>query len=119
MCLLLNREKTVDFKKYFLHICNANVNTINSRFIMPKTAVIQTRIDPKVKTKAQKILSKLNISMSEAISIFLTQVSLNKGIPFEIKIPNKLTKETLLKSEKGEELHKVSDTKELFKELNN
>ena len=86
---------------------------------MPKTAIIQTRIDPKVKTKAQKILSKLNISMSEAISIFLTQVSLNKGIPFEIKIPNKLTEETLLKSEKGEELHKVSDTKELFKELNN
>ena len=37
---------------------------------MPKTAVIQTRIDPMVKTKAQKILKKLNISMSEAISIF-------------------------------------------------
>ena len=86
---------------------------------MPKTAIIQTRIDPKVKTKAQKILNKLNISMSEAISLFLTQVSLNKGIPFEIKIPNKLTEETLSKSERGKELHKVSDTKELLKELNN
>ncbi len=86
---------------------------------MPKTAIIQTRIDPKVKIKAQKILSKLNISMSEAISLFLTQVSLNKGIPFEIKIPNKLTEETLLKSEIGEELHEVSDSKALFKELNN
>jgi DNA-damage-inducible protein J len=85
---------------------------------MPKTAVIQTRIDPKVKTKAQKVLRKLNISMSEAISLFLTQVSLNNGIPFEIKIPNKLTEETLLKSERGEDLHQVSDTKELFKELN-
>ena len=86
---------------------------------MPKTAIIQTRIDPRVKAKAQKILSKLNISMSEAISLFLTQVSLNKGIPFEIKLPNKLTEETLLKSESGEELHEVSDTKELLKELNN
>jgi len=86
---------------------------------MPKTAVIQTRIDPSVKTKAQKILSKLNISMSEAVSLFLTQVSLNKGIPFEIKIPNKLTEETLSKSEKGKGLHEVSDTEELFKELNN
>ncbi|RMG81529.1 MAG: type II toxin-antitoxin system RelB/DinJ family antitoxin [Bacteroidetes bacterium] len=86
---------------------------------MRKTAVIQTRIDPKVKTEAQKILSKLNISMSEAISLFLTQVSLHKGIPFEIKIPNKLTEETLLKSEKGEELHKVSDTEALFEELDN
>ncbi|GBD90512.1 antitoxin DinJ [bacterium BMS3Abin04] len=57
--------------------------------------------------------------MSEVISLFLTQVSLTNGIPFEIKIPNKLKEETLLKSERGDELHEVSDTKELFKELNN
>jgi DNA-damage-inducible protein J len=86
---------------------------------MPKSAVIQTRIDPSVKNKAQKILNKLNISMSEAITLFLTQVSLRKGIPFEIKIPNKLTEDTLLKSERGEELHEVSDTSQLLKELNN
>ena len=86
---------------------------------MPKSAVIQARIDPGVKSKAQRILNKLNISMSEAISLFLTQVSLNKGIPFEIKIPNKLTEDTLTKSERGEEFHEVSDTRELLKELNN
>ncbi|MCF8260465.1 MAG: type II toxin-antitoxin system RelB/DinJ family antitoxin [Melioribacteraceae bacterium] len=86
---------------------------------MNKTATIQTRIDPKVKNSAQRVLNKLNISMSEAISIFLTQVSLNKGIPFEIRVPNKTTEETLRKSEKGEELHEVSDIKQLFKELDN
>lgn len=73
----------------------------------------------KSKPKHKKILSKLNIIMSEVISLFLTQVSLTNGIPFEIKIPNKLKEETLLKSERGDELHEVSDTKELFKELNN
>ncbi len=86
---------------------------------MNKTATIQIRIDPKVKSQAQKILDKLNISMSEAISIFLTQVSLHKGIPFEIKIPNKLTEDTLRKSEKGKDLHEVSDVKQLFEELEN
>lgn len=86
---------------------------------MNKSATIQARIDPSVKKKAQKVFSKLNLSMSEAISIFLTQVSLNKGIPFEIKIPNALTEETLHKSENGEELHKVPSTKQLFKELTN
>jgi len=84
---------------------------------MAKTAVIQARIDPEVKNNAQKILSKLNITMSEAISIFLTQVSLNRGIPFELKIPNDLTSDTLMKSDKGEELHKVSSAEELFQEL--
>jgi len=52
---------------------------------MARTASIQARINPKVKAEAQKILSKLNISMSEAISIYLTQVTLHKGISFKIK----------------------------------
>lgn len=57
--------------------------------------------------------------MSETISLFLTQVSLNKGIPFETKITNKFTKETLSKSENMKEFHETSDTRELFKELKN
>jgi len=84
---------------------------------MAKTAIIQARIDPEIKNKAQNVFKKLNITMSEAISMFLTQVSLNSGIPFEIKIPNELTAETLKKSEKGEELHKVTNVDELFREL--
>lgn len=55
--------------------------------------------------------------MSEAVSIFLTQVSLTNGIPFEIKIPNNLTEETLRKSENGEDMHEVSDVNKLFEEL--
>ena len=86
---------------------------------MNKSATIQARIDPSVKNKAQKILNKLNITMSEAISIFLTQVSLHKGIPFEIKIPNELTAKTLANSDRGEDLHVVSDKTQLFKELSN
>ena len=56
--------------------------------------------------------------MSEAISIYLTQITLNNGIPFEIKIPNKLTVRILKESENRKELHKVSDVDELFQELN-
>lgn len=84
---------------------------------MPKTATIQARIDPDVKSKAQDILNKLNISMSEAISLFLTQVALNRGIPFDIRIPNDLTAETLEKSEENGDLHGVSSVDELFREL--
>ena len=85
---------------------------------MAKTSTIQTRVDPEIKRNAQKILSTLNISMSEAISIYLTQITLNKGIPFEIKIPNKLTVRILKEAENRKELHKVSDVDELFQELN-
>jgi DNA-damage-inducible protein J len=101
--------------------CTDNVHTLilnNQERPMTKTATIQTRVDPEIKRNAQKILSTLNISMSEAISIYLTQITLNKGIPFEIKIPNKLTARTLKESENRKELHKVSDVDELFQELN-
>jgi antitoxin component of RelBE/YafQ-DinJ toxin-antitoxin module len=35
--------------------------------------------------------------MSEAIFLYLTQVSLQKGIPFELKMPNDLTRDTIIK----------------------
>ena len=85
---------------------------------MARTATIQTRVDPEIKRNAKEILSTLNISMSEAISLYLTQITLNKGIPFEIKIPNTLTAKTLKDSENRKELHKASDVDELFQELN-
>ena len=85
---------------------------------MAKTATIQTRVDPEIKRNAQKILSMLNISMSEAISLYLTQITLNKGIPFEIKIPNNITAKTLKDSENGKNVHKVDSVDRLFKELN-
>jgi len=84
---------------------------------MPRTAIIQARIDPEIKSQAQAILNKLHISMSEAISMYLTQVALQKGIPFDHKIPNELTSETIEKSQRGEELHLVSTVDKLFKEL--
>ncbi|MDP2982794.1 MAG: type II toxin-antitoxin system RelB/DinJ family antitoxin [Candidatus Latescibacter sp.] len=84
---------------------------------MAKTVTIQARIDPDIKNKAQNIFRKLNISMSEAITLFLTQVTLRRGIPFDIKIPNDLTSDTLHKSEEGKELHKVSSVDQLFQEL--
>ena len=86
---------------------------------MSKTATIQARINPDLKKKAQKILNTLNLSMSEAISLYLTQVTLHHGIPFEIKIPNELTVKTLEKTERGEELNDVSNVDELFQELEN
>ena len=84
---------------------------------MAKTATIQTRVDPVIKTKAQIILKKLNISMSEAISLYLSQITLHNGIPFEIKIPNEITAKTLKDAENGKNLHKVDSVDELFQEL--
>ena len=84
---------------------------------MAKTTTIQTRVDPIIKQKAQMILKKLNISMSEAISIYLSQITLHNGIPFEIRIPNAVTANTLIDAENGNKVHKVESVDKLFQEL--
>jgi DNA-damage-inducible protein J len=97
--------------------CGYIVNTYNLEKIMAKTATIQTRVDPTVKHNAQIILKKLNISMSEAISMYLSQITLHKGIPFELKIPNQVTAKTLKSTDNGQDLHRVDSVEELFQEL--
>lgn len=84
---------------------------------MAKTATIQTRVDPVIKKNAQIILNKLNISMSEAISMYLSQITLHNGIPFELKIPNEVTAKALKDTENGKNLHKAESVDELFQEL--
>ena len=84
---------------------------------MAKTETIQARIAPEVKKQAQEVFAKLHITMSEAISLYLTQIALHQGIPFEIKIPNRLTAKILKESENGENLNEVSDVDNLMEEL--
>ena len=80
-------------------------------------ATIQVRLDKQTKDQAQKVFRMLDISMSEAIKLFLRQVAFHGGIPFEIKIPNAVTDKALRESEEGIDLHRVSSVDELFKEL--
>ena len=81
------------------------------------SAIVQVRIDKQTKNQAQKTFKVLGISMSEAVKLFLRQVALHKGIPFDIKIPNALTDKTLRKSENRKNLHRTSNIEQLFKEL--
>ncbi len=84
---------------------------------MAKTAMIVARIEPDLKTDAEKILKKLGLSTTEAINLFLSQIRLHKGLPFEIKIPNKTTLETFRKTDEGKELVKCKDAEDTFKKL--
>lgn len=52
-----------------------------------RTANVYTRVDPDTKEQAEKILNQLGIPMSNAIGMFLKQVVIQRGMPFEIKLP--------------------------------
>ena len=52
-----------------------------------KSANLYARIEPDVKEQAESILSALGIPASNAINMFYKQIILNRGLPFEVKIP--------------------------------
>ena len=44
------------------------------------------RVEPELKEQAESVLDQLGIPMSNAVGMFLRQIVLQKGIPFEMKI---------------------------------
>ena len=46
---------------------------------MSKTATVTVRLDPKVKRDAQKVLEKLGITTSQAVTMYFNQISDEKG----------------------------------------
>lgn len=54
---------------------------------MAKTDMIHIRIAPEVKQKSEEIFDRLGINTSYAISLFLNQVILREGIPFNVELP--------------------------------
>jgi DNA-damage-inducible protein J len=54
---------------------------------MSKSTNLYVRIEPDLKENAEKILTQLGIPMSNAVGMFLKQVVLRRGLPFDVTLP--------------------------------
>jgi len=57
---------------------------------MPRTSNVFARVEPEVKQQAEQVLNQLGIPMSNAIGLFLRQIVMQRGIPFEMKLPERM-----------------------------
>lgn len=75
---------------------------------MARTSNIFARVEPEVKEQAELVLEQLGIPMSNAIGLFLRQVVLQRGIPFELKLPQSkpLSVSTLTEEQFNAEIEK-------------
>ena len=73
-------------------------------------------IDKSIKAQAQELFSTFNISLSDAINLFLTQSVLNRGIPFKIEIPNEETQQAIKEARMGKNMETIT-LEELKKEM--
>lgn len=54
---------------------------------MAKTATINMRVNPQVKSKAESIFSSLGMTLTEAINVFLHKSVMEGGLPFDVRQP--------------------------------
>jgi DNA-damage-inducible protein J len=68
---------------------------------MNKTETIHMRVEPDIKLGADTILNRLGLSTADAINIFLNQIILCGGLPFEVKlpVPNETTLQAMREAE--------------------
>jgi len=73
-----------------------------------KTTMIHARIEPALKQEAEAILKQLGLSTTQAVTLFLQQVKMRKGLPFEVKIPSNETAQAMRDVIAGKNLEKIS-----------
>ena len=57
---------------------------------MANTSAVYARIDTNIKEDAEKILARLGISPSSAIQMLYSQIVLQSGMPFALRLPERL-----------------------------
>jgi len=82
-----------------------------------KTRMIHARVDPKLKASAQRVLSRIGISTTEAIRLFLKQVELHQGLPFAVAIPNAETVAAMAEANNPAALNRYKSFRELRKKM--
>jgi len=81
---------------------------------VPKTTMIHARIEPHLKQEAEAMLHSLGLNMTQAITLFLQQVRFQRGLPFDVKLPNATTEAIMKEVLEGQNVDDFS-----FDELDN
>ena len=80
---------------------------------MAKTEMIRARVEPELKREAEELFLGLGLSATEAITLFYRQVTLHRGLPFSVRMPNVETIEALRQARDGDGLSEYASLEEL------
>lgn len=54
---------------------------------MSKTETLHIRVEPELKANVEATLNQLGLTTADAVNMFLKQITLTGGLPFEVKLP--------------------------------
>jgi DNA-damage-inducible protein J len=81
-----------------------------------KEAIVRSRIEASKKDEAEAILSALGLSTSDAIRLFINQVIMEKGLPFEVKLSGEASEahDRWFRQQVENAIEKADDPKTVF-----
>lgn len=83
-----------------------------------KTASVHARVEPELKERAERVFRELGLSTSQAITLFLRQVEMRRGLPFELRVPNEETRAAMQEVfERRDQLDRFDSAEEMLDAL--
>lgn len=64
-----------------------------------KTTDVRCRIDEDLKARATEVLSACGLSISDAMRLFLRQVVVTQGLPFDVRVPSEKTARAIIEAQ--------------------
>jgi DNA-damage-inducible protein J len=84
---------------------------------MPKTATVNTRIEPHLKREVETIFDELGLTTTQAVTLFFAHVNNYRGLPFELRLPNEETQKAIEQARRGNGGKRFRTVNELVKDL--
>ena len=78
---------------------------------------VRARIDADTKQQATNALEAMGLSVSDAIRLLMFRIAKEHCLPFEVKVPNKLTRKAMAELEAGKG-KRVKNISALMEDLN-
>jgi len=79
--------------------------------------MIHVRVDQNLKAKASEALDAMGLSLSDVVRLLLTRIAAEQALPFEVRVPNAVTRAAMKEVRSGN-LPSASSVTELMDQLN-
>lgn len=80
------------------------------------TTMVHVRVNEHVKTKAERALQAMGLSVSDAVRILLVRVAADQAFPFSLEVPNSVTRKAMRQLDRGSG-KRYKTSKRLFADL--
>ena len=81
-----------------------------------KTTDVRSRVEPEIKEHATQVLAQCGLTLSDGIRLFLRQVIAERGLPFDVKVPNAATQAAMAEA-RAIGRARFQDANELMRDL--